>query len=241
MKLAMHILIHLPDCVKNWGPMKHFDTFAQEDFNGFLLAMIHGTHSYVEQIIFRFQIFRVLSAMEDCLQDAGAQEFQQVVRKLKTGIPFLAVVSKSNRIIGEIATLLSNLRDTTALLEFPNYSLKECTAFLYHQSDGSVLPVHAWIHESECNNDSFFMIEEGGYNLFVRVERIFCNVEKKKFVIVYRRLKLISKIMKWYYCCELQTRIYYLQDITKIKLSVIALPWTVATDKTTWFIAEPMW
>ena len=42
MTMNVHLLQHLPSCVRQFGPLWSFSCFAFENLNGFLSGCIHG-------------------------------------------------------------------------------------------------------------------------------------------------------------------------------------------------------
>lgn len=45
-----HLLTHIPNCVKNWGPVWTFSNFPFEDYNGVLKNFVSGTSDVEQQI-----------------------------------------------------------------------------------------------------------------------------------------------------------------------------------------------
>ena len=46
----LHSIIHIYQCVKDWGPLWCYSTFGYENLNGFLLRQCHGTGNVLPQI-----------------------------------------------------------------------------------------------------------------------------------------------------------------------------------------------
>ena len=46
----MHALIHLPQCVAQWGPLWGFSMFGHESYHSNLKRKIHGTRNVLPQI-----------------------------------------------------------------------------------------------------------------------------------------------------------------------------------------------
>ena len=50
MTMKMHLLRHLPMCVRNFGPLWVFSCFPYESTNGFVKTMVHGTRYVATQV-----------------------------------------------------------------------------------------------------------------------------------------------------------------------------------------------
>ena len=61
--LNVHQLLHLPDCVKNNGPLWAYSCFAFESINGELLKLFHGTQNVDTQIVVAMNMHQMLSHM----------------------------------------------------------------------------------------------------------------------------------------------------------------------------------
>ena len=48
--LNVHNCIHLPDFVRNWGPMWAWSCFGFESFNGSIIKQVHGTRNACSQV-----------------------------------------------------------------------------------------------------------------------------------------------------------------------------------------------
>ena len=52
MTMNVHLLQHLPLCVRQFGPLWSFSCFAFESLNGFLSGCIHGNRYIPQQVCF---------------------------------------------------------------------------------------------------------------------------------------------------------------------------------------------
>jgi len=50
MTFNIHILLHIPNCVRNWGPLWNYSNYSFENVNGVLLNLFHGTQAVGKQI-----------------------------------------------------------------------------------------------------------------------------------------------------------------------------------------------
>lgn len=51
-----HMLVHLSDCVKDWGPLWGYSTFGFENLNGYLRKYAHGTGNVLPQLVESFMM-----------------------------------------------------------------------------------------------------------------------------------------------------------------------------------------
>lgn len=49
--MNVHLLKHVPDCVKLWGPTWAYSCFHFENANGYLKYLFHGTKDMTKQVI----------------------------------------------------------------------------------------------------------------------------------------------------------------------------------------------
>ena len=48
--MKIHQLVHLADCVADWGPLWTFTCFPLESMNGILKEQFHGTRNMNRQV-----------------------------------------------------------------------------------------------------------------------------------------------------------------------------------------------
>ncbi len=56
----MHILIHLSECVQNWGPLWAYSCFGYESMNGHLRASCHGARYILPQLVHTIRMRQIL-------------------------------------------------------------------------------------------------------------------------------------------------------------------------------------
>lgn len=76
MTLNIHNLLHLPNCVRNLGPLWTSSCFSFEDVNGKLLRLIHGTQGVEEQIICSMAAMHKLPSLADDIIEKGSVEYR---------------------------------------------------------------------------------------------------------------------------------------------------------------------
>ena len=48
--MNVHLLSHITDCVRNWGPLWCYSCFSFESMNGFVKSFFHGTREMSQQV-----------------------------------------------------------------------------------------------------------------------------------------------------------------------------------------------
>lgn len=61
-----HSLLHLVDCVQEWGPLWNYSAYPYEDMNGQLGRFVNGTRHAHLQIIQKFSILSVMPVLSSC-------------------------------------------------------------------------------------------------------------------------------------------------------------------------------
>ena len=51
MSYNVHLLLHMTDCVRNWGPLWCYSAYSFESANGLFLKLFHGTQAVAKQIV----------------------------------------------------------------------------------------------------------------------------------------------------------------------------------------------
>src|SRR5690606_17145860 len=63
MTMKLHSLLHLTECVLDFGPLPEFSAFRPEHFNGLLTRQVHGTKNFLQQVLQRFTTFTLFHNM----------------------------------------------------------------------------------------------------------------------------------------------------------------------------------
>lgn len=83
MTFNVHLLSHLCDCVRQWGPLWGFSAFPFENMNGIVKKSFHGTQCVPQQICRKLLLSQFLPAIaHGCFTDKRgiAQHFQNLTR-----------------------------------------------------------------------------------------------------------------------------------------------------------------
>ncbi|CAL1685139.1 unnamed protein product [Lasius platythorax] len=73
--INLHQLLHLPDCVRNLGPLWAYTCYEYEDINGQLLKLIHGTSHIDSQIAQSQHQFIKMRRFIELLQEDDVRNF----------------------------------------------------------------------------------------------------------------------------------------------------------------------
>jgi hypothetical protein len=58
--MNIHMLKHLPECVRRWGPVWSYSCFHFENMNGYLKYLFHGTRDMSKQMAFSYIVMQAL-------------------------------------------------------------------------------------------------------------------------------------------------------------------------------------
>ena len=83
MTLNFHLLLHLPDNVRQLGPLWAYSCFPFEDANGFLLKLVKGTQSVHSQLVDTMSIMHGIPYLEKTVVKDGS-EVHHLLTKMKT-------------------------------------------------------------------------------------------------------------------------------------------------------------
>ena len=65
--LNSHLLVHLADYVRLWGPLWTHSAFGFESINGHINSMIHSKHRIADQLVFCIDVSNTLNTIVDKL------------------------------------------------------------------------------------------------------------------------------------------------------------------------------
>jgi hypothetical protein len=73
--LNVHNLLHIVQCVRDWGPLWAWSCFGFESFNGEILGLVHGTGNVSQQIIWSLQAQKHLQLATKTLPSGPMKTF----------------------------------------------------------------------------------------------------------------------------------------------------------------------
>ena len=78
----MHILIHLSQCVRNWGPLWGYSCFGFESMNGHLRKSCHGTGYILPQLIHTVRMRQILPIKGKEIANSANSNIASFIRSL---------------------------------------------------------------------------------------------------------------------------------------------------------------
>jgi hypothetical protein len=76
----VHLLSHIPDCVKKWGPLWCFSNFPFEDNNGLLVSYVKGPSHALHQIVSKYSLNKNIQNMAN----TGSELVSSFIKKIST-------------------------------------------------------------------------------------------------------------------------------------------------------------
>ena len=72
--INMHLLLHLADQARKWGPLWGFSAFPFEHKNGYIMSHIHSPYRIAGQLMFSFRLSQTLDAVQEELTKTASEE-----------------------------------------------------------------------------------------------------------------------------------------------------------------------
>ena len=82
MTANVHLLVHLPDCVKQLGPLWVHSCFQFEGKNGLLKSLINGTRHVDKQIISTYSYIRNLPLVASSFTERSCEQYLEAFKHL---------------------------------------------------------------------------------------------------------------------------------------------------------------
>jgi len=82
MSFNVHQLLHVANCVCNWGPLWGYSAYTFEDFYGKLLQMFNGTQKVSNQIVQNFQHLQLMRILTNVLSEKNILDFLKIQNQL---------------------------------------------------------------------------------------------------------------------------------------------------------------
>jgi hypothetical protein len=93
MTYNVHLLSHIPDCVKKWGPLWGYSNFPFEDNNGLLVSYVKGPTHATKQIISKYSLNKFIQNRANIASEL-VSDFTKKISSRKSSIFF----SKNDKI-----------------------------------------------------------------------------------------------------------------------------------------------
>lgn len=198
MTYNVHQLLHVMDCVKNWGQLWVYSTFPFESMNGKLTKMFHGTTCVHKQISEKFMLIKSLPSLS-----IGAftnspnllSFFQKNVYGFAKGIK--EAYNETVCILGLPVRLALNFEQLCSLNNI-GVTLKDRTVQAYPRlvlQNGLYFVSEQLKHKKQERNNSCFHLRDGQIGTLQLVVAVckneceddICNC-KKELYCIFRRL-----------------------------------------------------
>lgn len=85
MTFNVHLLLHIPDTVRNWGPIWCYSAYSFESCNGLLLKLFNGTQAVPVQILSSYFTLKQIEAMNRVTFSDATEMAVNVFNNLLTG------------------------------------------------------------------------------------------------------------------------------------------------------------
>ena len=84
MSANVHLLLHLPDTVRQLGPLWVYSCFYFEGQNGTLKSLVHGTRHVDSQILHSFSYYKNLHIAVERFFDKNSEQFIEAFQHLRS-------------------------------------------------------------------------------------------------------------------------------------------------------------
>ncbi|XP_062500815.1 uncharacterized protein LOC134178049 [Corticium candelabrum] len=206
--LNVHNLCHLPDQVRNWGPLWTHSCFNFEDLNGWIKTFCHGTGDVCHQIVRGMSTWQanVRDCVADSCDDTASNAF---IQDMMTSLPYsklhtrlLQSRTKNCNIFPPCkpAILSSNLYDAVKELDSNCGELEEVSRILHN---GEVF--YAVTSERHIKREPFVVLLRSSSVAIIKkflysrqTNRVYVVVDDfQKMMSLFRdRLPMLTKIKK---------------------------------------------
>ena len=155
--MNVHSLIHLPDCVRRWGPLWAYSCFSFENMNGFLKKQCHSTKNVLPQLICSLHTRQSLPSLQKRLTES---ETDRTITLLKN----IGSFSKHSHPTGPLGQITSrkitNEESQLIMDELDQESGSYITTFSKYRFNHTTLRATDSVKTSACRNDSIFSLDE---------------------------------------------------------------------------------
>ncbi|CAC5361428.1 unnamed protein product [Mytilus coruscus] len=124
MRLNIHQLLHLADCVRNLGPLYTHSCFSSEDKNGALIRMIRGTQNIDSQIVTGVSFLQKLPELkQNCIEKGSVCETLYNSMECPYILKRMKKIGNIGYILGGIKEITLSASENVALHDFFGYEL----------------------------------------------------------------------------------------------------------------------
>ncbi|EJY58062.1 AAEL017442-PA [Aedes aegypti] len=219
MKYNVHLLLHIPACVKNFGPLWAFSLFCFEDMNGVLKKYIKGPKQPVLQIANRYILAQRRENVQ--LNLIKSHEVQTFCKYLFTNQREYKCVNKNFKLGLHLNTKLINLIsgqtfEERNILIWNRYTFKPekvSASDNSHISDDATFAMHVKgtiiygiIKHVLFSNSNFYLIYKP---ILIKNEQKFLIGEEKSDKMLVQVNNSMKKCIRIYVCKQMYIRIVH--------------------------------
>ncbi|KAF7996964.1 hypothetical protein HCN44_005241 [Aphidius gifuensis] len=124
MSYNVHLMTHIADSVRNWGPLWCFSTFSFESWNGDIIKMISSPYHRDHQIVARFLLKKIVT---HAINDETVNPL--VKENIKKSLNGVKSFSSDFTLVGKSTVCRTNSNEESALLD-SNFKCKQYLSFI---------------------------------------------------------------------------------------------------------------
>ncbi len=172
--LNSHLLLHLGEHTRQWGPLWTFSAFGFEHKNGFLMGHIHSTHKIADQLLFSLNLNNTLDSLQD---DIATLESERVLSFLN------AYASPQNKlghtlfpgcyVLGDIYCLTVAEEMCQMIQEVTGNSPREVRSFNRIYYKGMILHSQNYGHVDAKRDSTICSFRCNGKEQYGRIEQFY--------------------------------------------------------------------
>ena len=193
----MHILIHLSECVQNWGPLWAYSCFGYESMNGHLRTNCHGARYVLPQLVHNIRLRQILTLKGRNMAEGASPDIAAFLHSL--------CGKKDSNCILEV-----NGRVTHTKIDGQDLAALRSAGFVSTNEDSTYFPCFKSVRyksilysaapkKSASRDGSFCVLKHNSELQFGSVQK-FCSCDNEKIAIVnlyqYIKANLIDSIQQ---------------------------------------------
>lgn len=171
MKYNVHLLLHIPECVKSFGALWAWSAFPYESYNFVLRQMIHNSQSLLNQICKSYLRFQIISQNKSFSSDTcninGKNMYNKLLGKYKkTGRVAIAERNNFLSVYGKGEVIKLSLSEKLAIERVLGEEVNmSATKFLRFMFNKKIYHSHEYLRIFKRNNS----IIESSFGTFIRI------------------------------------------------------------------------
>ena len=180
--LNIHLLVHLCQHVRHWGPLWAFSAFGFESMNGHIVGPLHGTYRIADQLLFSIRLNETFSASQEKLLSTETEQtlsFLSLEPKLNCGTELIP----GSYTVGQLHSVSLPLEERRAIKALIREWPKEVATFarVYHQ--GTILHSKEYSRPGAKRDSTVCYFYVNGNHEYGTIEKL-CLVNKCPIALV---------------------------------------------------------